>query len=260
MATLAKNRSTAKKPLVNIKPSEEDDAIDPHNYKGQFYGKEQKEKYIDETTGAHFKYETLFQLLKKLQVDQMRSGIDCRMPHRILDYEEDSESEDDDSFQFIEEIEENPVKKVPMRQCSTGFRMFQTVDAENRDTIQKATQNTLKTKADAREKVENVDHNKWAFASTMDFGEKNKANSKKTIESNNKDTGVDRKYAKAFEIRGAPQITKIGNNNVINNKITINITSSKPILGTQYSTMHHGRNRISQLSGQSSQGIKLTAV
>ena len=35
--------------------SDEDEMIDPNNYKGIFYGKEE-EKYTDPETGAHFEH------------------------------------------------------------------------------------------------------------------------------------------------------------------------------------------------------------
>ncbi len=86
-----------------IKKQDQAGAINPGNYKGMFYSKAPHEKYIDEVTGAHFNYSTLCSLLRKVQQDRLKFGID-KFVLQPFAYEDPSSHEsnngDSDSFQF----------------------------------------------------------------------------------------------------------------------------------------------------------------
>ena len=47
--------------------SEDNDDIDPENYKGIFYNVDQDSKYQDTTTGAHFRFKDMCTILQELK-------------------------------------------------------------------------------------------------------------------------------------------------------------------------------------------------
>jgi len=55
--------------MINEEESSEDveEDIDPENYKGIFYNVDQENKYQDTTTGAHFRFKDMCNILQEIK-------------------------------------------------------------------------------------------------------------------------------------------------------------------------------------------------